>query len=273
MTMVIFGARGYLGSQFAAAYPDAALPPVDIADQASVRRVCDELQPEMIINCAGKTGTPNVDWCEDHKEETLRANVTGPLVLLHECLQRNISLVHMSSGCIYEGDNAGKGFGEDDPPNFAGSVYSRTKAWSDQMLREFPVLILRLRMPFDGTKAERNLLMKLRKYARVLDEPNSITYLPDFLIAARTLIEKRKTGIYNIVNPGVISPKELMEKYKEVVNPSHTFAPMPLADLGSVVRAGRSNCMLSGKKLAKEGIKLQPVAKAVEAAMRELAGK
>ena len=27
-----------------------------------------------------KTGRPNVDWCEDHKTETLFSNVTAPLI-------------------------------------------------------------------------------------------------------------------------------------------------------------------------------------------------
>ena len=45
----------------------------------------EEVTPDVVINCAGKTGRPNVDWCEDHKEETVRANVTGPLILLDEC--------------------------------------------------------------------------------------------------------------------------------------------------------------------------------------------
>jgi dTDP-4-dehydrorhamnose reductase len=42
--------------------------------------VLDEVKPDVVINAAGKTGKPNVDWCEDHKEETLRSNDTGPLV-------------------------------------------------------------------------------------------------------------------------------------------------------------------------------------------------
>ena len=39
-----------------------------------------------------------------------------------------------------------------------------------QVLHDFPVLNLRLRMPFDGTTSERSLIMKLRKYQRVLTE-------------------------------------------------------------------------------------------------------
>src|SRR5437660_1220843 len=35
--------------------------------------------PNYIINCAGVTGTPNVDWCEDHQQQTIRTNIIGAL--------------------------------------------------------------------------------------------------------------------------------------------------------------------------------------------------
>jgi len=214
MKILLFGAKGYLGHLFLEHYPDAVPSSVDIADSTAVSKELDHVKPDVVINAAGKTGRPNVDWCETHKEETLRSNVTGPLVLLDECSKRKIYWVHLGSGCIYAGDNGGKGFSEEDLPNFGGSFYSRTKLWSDQILKEFPnVLVLRIRMPFDGTKNERSLITKLTKYAKVIDVQNSLTYLPDLIHAADQLIRKRKTGIYNVVNPGSLSfphiPKDL----------------------------------------------------------------
>lgn len=279
MKIVLFGARGYLGEHFLKAYPDALCPKVDIADATAVEQVLNEHQPDIVINAAGKTGRPNVDWCEDHKEETLHANVTGPLVLLGACRKRGAYLVHLSSGCIYSGDNDGRGFGEDDIPNFSGSFYSRTKAWSEQILKEFParpdgtggVLILRLRMPFDDSTNERSLIMKVRKFTRVNDVENSVTYLPDFIKAAEVLIERRKTGIYNVVNPGAISPYQIIELYKEIVDPSHTAERVPLEQLAALSKAGRSNCVLSTQKLSSEGIELLPVVEAVRSALRAIA--
>lgn len=270
MRMVIFGAAGFLGKRFTDRYPEAVTPKVDIADPRAVAECLDSEKPDVVINCAGKTGRPNVDWCEDHKEETIHSNVTGPLVLLEACAKRNIYWVHLSSGCIYEGDNGGRGFAEQDAPNFAGSFYSRTKSWSDQILKEFPVLQLRIRMPFDGSPDPRNLLMKLRGYSRVLDVQNSITHLPDAVDAAVQLIEKRVTGTFNIVNPGTMSPFDAMARYQEIVDPSHTFEKLTLNDLPSVTKAARSNCVLSGAKLEQHGIKMPPVKEAMGAALLEL---
>jgi 3,5-epimerase/4-reductase len=271
--VLVLGSRGFLGRHFRRLYPAAMTPRVDIADATQVRLALHECRPEVVINCAGRCGVPNVDWCEDHKQETLYSNVTGALVLLEECLLQKAFLVHMSSGCIYMGDNGGAGFSEDDAPNFAGSYYARTKGWTDQIFREFPVLTLRLRMPFDDSLDERNLVMKLRGYRRVLTAPNSLTCLPDFMYAASRLIEQRATGVFNVVNPGVISPFDVMMMYKDIVDPEHDFEPLPAARLGEVAQAPRSNCKLNTSRLENHGLFLPPVREAVEEALRALAGK
>lgn len=274
MKILVFGANGFMGGLFLQAFEGSIGSTVDIADQAAVRAEIDRVQPDVVINAAGKTGKPNVDWCEDHKMETLRANVTGPLLLAEEAEKRGIRLVHMSSGCIYAGDNGGRGFTEDDAPNFGGSFYARTKSWSDQMLRDFPhVLQLRVRMPFEGSTHPRTLIGKLVKYNRVLDAANSISYVPDVLATAQTLIEKGATGTYNVVNPGIISPFEIMTLYKEIVDPSHAFEKLTLDDLPQVTKAGRSNCMLSSDKLTHEGIILPPIRERMREAMDEIAAK
>lgn len=271
MKVVLFGSRGYLGQAFKLAYPDAICPETDIADEAAVAALLDSEKPDVIINCAGKTGRPNVDWCEDHKEETIRGNVTGPLILLNACSTRGIYFVQLSSGCIYAGDNEGRGFAETDAPNFAGSFYSRSKAWADEILSEFPVLLLRLRMPFDDSDNPRSLISKILKYPRVLDARNSLTYLPEFVAAAQLLIERRRTGIYNIVNPVPMSPFEIVSLYKKLVQPAHQFEHLSIQELPEVTKAARSNCTLSGAKLEAEGIHLTPAPELIERYFRSLA--
>jgi dTDP-4-dehydrorhamnose reductase len=270
LKVLLFGARGYLGRHFQALYPDAACPAADIADPAAVAAALDAFRPQVVINAAGKTGRPNVDWCEEHRLETVRGNVAGPLVLLQECGRRGLYWVQLSSGCLYAGDNGGRGFAEDDPPNFTGSFYARTKLWSEQVLRDFPVLLLRLRMPFDGTLEGRNLIRKLRGYRRVLDVPNSLTHLPDGLAVAAALIRRRATGVYHLVNPGALSPYEVMGLYRELVDPSHAFERLSVDQLPEVARAGRSNCVLSVEKLRGEGICLPPVRDAVRRALAQM---
>lgn len=273
MKLLVFGSRGYFGHQFLEQFPGAIGSTVDIGNATDVAQELDTHRPDIVINAAGKTGRPNIDWCEDHKLETIHSNVTGPLVLLRECGERGIYWVHLGSGCIYSGDNNGKGFSEGDPPNFSGSFYSRTKAWIDRMLGEFTdqgILVLRLRMPFDGSLEERNLISKLKKYAHVLDAQNSMTYLPDFFMGVRKLTEERRTGVYNFVNPGTVSPYEIMQRYKEIVDPSHSFSQLTLENLPTVTKAGRSTCVLNADKLRKAGIRMRPVKEAIDESLRSI---
>ncbi len=178
----------------------------------------------------------------------------------------------IGSGCIYQGDNGGKGFSEEDSPNFTGSFYSLTKCVIDQMLKPFPVLQLRLRMPFDDEPNPRNLITKLSTYSKILDAENSLTYLPDLMRVTKALVLKRATGIYNVTNPGPASPYRIMQRYREIVDPAYSFERITVEDMHSVVKAARSNCILSSDKLTREGLRLLPVDAALEEALNHMAG-
>ena len=108
MKVLMFGSKGFMGQHMLSVYPDAVASGADIADREAVIAALESEKPDVVINAAGKAWHPNVDWCEDHKEVTVRSNVVGPLVLLEECAKRSIYWVHLSSGCIYEGDNGGR---------------------------------------------------------------------------------------------------------------------------------------------------------------------
>jgi nucleoside-diphosphate-sugar epimerase len=95
------------------------------------------VRPTHTIIAAGCTGRPNVDWCEDHKEQTIRSNVIGTLNVVDACFLKRIHCTVFATGCIYQYDDAhpwqGPGFTETDPANFFGSFYSMTKAHVEEV--------------------------------------------------------------------------------------------------------------------------------------------
>lgn len=280
VSILLFGPRGFIGSHMLQQFPDAVPSNVDIANLAAVAEELDHVHPDIVINCVGKTGTPNVDWCEDHREETFRSNVTGPLVLMEECRKHGIYWMHVSSGCVYSGDNGGRGFSETDPPNFQRSFYSRTKQWTDAMLQEFAspvngkggILVLRIRMPFQSEDHPKNLLSKIVKFTKVIDVQNSVTYIPDFLDTASTLIDRRRTGIWHTVNPGSISLYHIACRFAEI---QRKPKPERLTEMQAVrmTKAARSNCVLSTEKLFSEGIRLPSAMERVEQVFRAMTRK
>ncbi len=282
MKYLIFGKNGWIAQKFNNFLGDSLVSDVDITDLPALRKELDEKKPEIVINAAGITGRPNIDWCEEHKLETIAGNVTGPLNILQACEERKIYpapfsgkegrgkksekrcgvyWVHLGSGCVFQGKGPdGKGFKEDDEAN-PPSFYSWTKYWTDSMLKNFPVLIVRLRLPIDIEPNPRNLIDKLAEYSQVIDAENSTTVIPDFLDATKKLIDKRKAGVYHVTNPGTIKPSEIMEYYKKIVNPKHQFKVISDKELykQKLAKATRSNCVLNTDKLQKEGILLKPI--------------
>ncbi|VVB78727.1 RmlD substrate binding domain protein [uncultured archaeon] len=265
MAKMVFGA-GFLGRRIAEQFDYRLVSKEEInpLNLTALQSFLDREKSSIVINAIGKTGRPNIDWCETHKEETLESNVTVPINLSAECSKRGIYFVHIGSGCIYSGFPE-HGFTEKDTPNFYGpQFYAKTKIISELALAELPGLILRIRMPIDNRSHDRNLIDKLRKYSCLISEPNSMTTVPHALNIIKSLIERRKQGIYNLVNPGMISASDIMSMYKTIVDPSHNFSLMSLNELDSKTLGKRSNCYLSTAKLASEGLELPEIHNAVE---------
>jgi len=267
MKGVVFG-TGFLGKRLAEHLGYDATPrsKVDLLDARALEDFLESQSPDVVINAAGRTGRPNIDWCETNRLETFKSNVIAAMNLAAACSERGIYFVHLGSGCIYQGDNGGKGFSETDEPNFFGpQYYANTKIVAEKGLAQLPgeILQLRIRMPIDDRPHERNLIDKLAKYPQVIDVQNSMTTVPHMLDAIKELIAKEGTGIFNLVNPGTISAYEIMELYREIVDPSHEFQLMSLDALNRVTLGKRSNCYLNTDALKGERIELPEIHAAV----------
>ena len=158
-----------------------------LENRESVEKEILEFNPTHVLNCAGQTGRPNVDWCEDNKEATIRSNVIGTLNLADVCWLHGVHMTNFATGCIYVYDDehpmySGKGFLETDTPNFDGSFYSKTKAMVEPIISNYSnVLTLRLRMPVSDDLHPRNFVTKISKYEYVVNIPNSNSMLYDLL--------------------------------------------------------------------------------------------
>jgi 3,5-epimerase/4-reductase len=273
MNVTIFG-PGFLGERFAKSLPGATLVRTDVTDEAAVRAALKETRAQAVVNCAGKTGRPNVDWCETHQEETYRSNVMGALTLARACAAEGAYLLHLASGCIFYGDSPDPaGWREDDFAN-PSAFYSRTKYAADLVLSRLPnVGVARLRMPIDSAPGTRNLITKLAAYKQVIDVANSVTVVDDLVQVVTQLLERRATGVFHVTNPGTMRHKDLLALYKELVDPSHTCELIGAEELvarGLAAKA-RSNCILASPRLAELGVQMRPIDVALRDAMTKYA--
>ncbi len=214
----------------------------------------------LFINCIGKTGRPNIDWCEDHRKETAWANVTVPFYIARACKAKNRFWIHIGSGCIYDGYE--KDWTEEDTPNYYESFYSSTKSFSQELLQQYDnIAILRIRMPIDDEISDRSYIGKLLRYARegkaFFDLPNSMTYLPDLVTVIEQISQEKMTGTWNVVNPDPLTASEVLKPFFNEVS----VTIKPYATIRAGLKTGRSNCVLSGKKLKDHGMVMQPLKK------------
>lgn len=204
------------------------------------------IQPDRVVVLGGLTYKPpakNIDWCEDHKQEVIRVNVLGVLNIADICEQNNIHCTILGTGCIYSSRND-EVFTEDSMWNFDKSFYSKTKAYTQELLKCYKnVLLLRIRMPIDNTNNPKNFIEKLKSFDKIISIPNSMTVLPEMIPIMVTLIVTGQTGTWNCVNPNVISHKEILDMLgiqKEYVDISHQ---------SELTRVARSNNHLATTKI------------------------
>lgn len=230
---------------------------------------------DVVINCFGFTGVPNVDNCEQEKNKCWFYNVVAPHTVLVAADKHNIPVIHVSSGCIYTGYE--KQFTEEDEPNFGlynpcSSYYSKTKHAFETIAKNFNASILRIRMPFDSTQNRKNYLNKIYSYNNLISLPNSLTSIFDLSNLIKQMIENLQNlpqGPLNVANHGHVEAKTIVNMLKDngVSNPNWNF--IDLKDLNTT--AQRSNCVLDTYKLFKLGLNMPPAIQSLERDVKEFA--
>jgi len=306
--ILLLGASGYMGQAFATemrrrrhSFIPLTRKAIDYTDFDFLFDYIRKLKPEFIINAAGYPGRPNVDACEEAREETLFANTLLPQTVSRACSMTSTPWGHISSGCIYHGakliDDQGTrlvegaelrqlleqhpekifGYTEWDEPNFSFrsascNFYSGTKALAEEAIRSAgEVYLWRPGMPFNERSEPRNFLWRIQNYPKVFNGVNSLSHLEDFVRACLDLWERQAPfGIYNLTNPGAVLTRQVVEMIERILKPNRRFEFWKNEEefYQRGARALRSNCVLDVSKQSVAGIKMRPVEEALEEALR-----
>ena len=109
------------------------------------------------------------------------------------------------------------------------------------------------------TTNPRNFVCEIAHYERVVDIPNSMTGLPELLPCVIKLALRGRTGVFNYTNPGAISHGQVLELYREYIDPSFEWEHFSVEEQAMVIKAGRSNNELSSRKLWAEFPDMLPI--------------
>ncbi len=234
---------------------------VDIRKFDDVAKAIADFQPDAVINCAGKT---NLDWCEQNQLECFDVNTLGSDCLGRACQEAGVYMVHLSSGCVQESLSADIVHTEEDAPHPL-AFYSWTKVWAENLLMEraarkgLKVVLIRGRQLMSAKANKRNALTKLLTYNKFIDTPNSMTIVEDLVEVTDQLMQKKAEGLYNVTNPGIMTPYRLAELLKEIVKPDMEISKISKDELNAMTLATRVDCVLNCDKLNALGIELEPI--------------
>lgn len=278
--ILLIGSTGYIGSEFTRQLTENVEDFRTVSYSEVLKNGFESYLTgvRLVINASGYTGKPNVDKAEEEKDKCILGNIVVPMKLVEYCSKKDILYGHVSSGCIYTGRREdGNGFEEIDEPNFTFkhnncSFYSGTKAMAEDLVKFYKnSWIWRLRIPFDEEDGPRNYLSKLLKYNKLINYENSISHRKEFVTACLlTIQENAPFGIYNVVNTGTITTKQVTEWINEYLDPKKEFEFFESEDVfyKTAAKVPRSNCILSNKKLLRLKIPMRSVEDAIIDSLR-----
>ena len=258
--LLITGATGTLGQAFAHACEIRGLPyrlltraQMDIADEASVDRALEQLEPWAILNAAGYV---RIRDAERQPQRCLRENTVGPKVLAAAAERRWLPLVTFSSDLVFDG-STGRPYVESDPVS-PETVYGFAKAEAERcvLLACERSLVVRTSACFGPADAGNFVTrtahgLRLGKAIRVpANELVSPTYVPDLVRITLDLLLDEAWGVWHLANVGMISWADFGRRVAERLSLSPHLVEEP-SQWGS---PGRPRCLA----LASERAVLMP---------------
>jgi dTDP-4-dehydrorhamnose reductase len=137
VSVVLFGATGTLGSEFArhlSADFEVISPTrsdANLASSGSVTRFLESCTFDLLINAAGWT---DVDACETRPEKAMQVNALAVGEMATACKRRGARMIHFSSDYVFPGD--GKDLLNEREPSAPINAYGRSKLQGERHVLE-----------------------------------------------------------------------------------------------------------------------------------------
>lgn len=217
MVILVTGASGQLGQAIKSVSNDftdivfhfADSSEIDITNLAQLRIEFDRISPDFCINTAAYTA---VDKSESEPQKAREINVTGAAHLASVCLEKNCTLIHVSTDFVFDGQ-ASEPYSEESPANPTGT-YGATKRDGEIEIQKILDNYFIVRTSWVYSEFGNNFMKTMLRLASERDEISVVsdqigtpTYAVDLARALVEIAQSGKTvyGVYNFSNEGVAS--------------------------------------------------------------------
>lgn len=254
MNILVTGAGGQLGKAirsisdisghrcfFADICPEGETLALDITDAEAVGNILDVNDIDVVVNCAAYT---DVEKAEIDEENAYKVNAFAAGVIAGQVAKRNISLIHISTDYVFDGQS-NTPYDENAVPNPL-NIYARTKLDGERLIAASGCrhLIIRTAWLYScGSRNFYNTIVEktaaLSEMKVVVDQVGTPTYAPDLAQAIFHMIDRwteRISGVYNYTGQGVCSWYDFAVAIRDAVGHICHIKPCLSADFPTRAR-------------------------------------
>lgn len=247
---LVIGAGGLVGRHVLGALAPSsvgtfhqAVPPdgiaLDITDTPEVRRVVDDVRPDVIVLAAAEA---SVERCEREPVVTRRVNVDATRSVAEVARATGACFVVFSSEYVFDGR---EGPYAEDASTSPLNDYGRQKVELEMIARGVPRhLVCRVSGVFGWEDAKKNFVCQLldrlrtgRPFAVPNDQVITPTHAPDLGQAIRLLLSGGHVGTFHVVGPEILPRDEFGRRVARAfeLEPA-LIRPRRTAELGLAAR-------------------------------------
>jgi dTDP-4-dehydrorhamnose reductase len=194
---------------------------LDILDNSSLKKMFNEVNPNIIINCAAYT---NVAEAENNKESCFKVNVVGTTNLIKLCKDNSCKLFQISTDYVFDGKNEDGIYYENDiknPLNYYG--YSKSLAEDIVINNLMNYVIIRTSWLYGNSKSD--FVSKILSLSLLHEsiyvtnkEFGSPTYVDDLCEFIIYILKENLIGTFHFSNRGRVSRFDFAIKILELFN-------------------------------------------------------
>jgi dTDP-4-dehydrorhamnose reductase len=246
MRIAVIGARGQLGFDLVRTFKNTGheVSPlthdeIEVCDYIPSKTTLEKIKPDIVINCAAYV---RVDDCEGFPEKAFSVNALGARNIAMICRDLGLTLVHISTDYVFDGEK-GKPYTEEDIPNPL-SVYGNSKLAGEyfvgNILENHYIIRTASLYGLAGSSGKGgNFVETMIKKAKNKEEIKVVddmimspTYTKDVAEMIENIIRKNLPfGTYHVVNKGYCSWFDFAKAIFEFLNLNANLKPIKTKDL------------------------------------------
>lgn len=217
--ILVLGGSGLVGSKFVEVNSGIIAPThseLNVLDRRSLERYINQRQPKVVVNFAAYI---QVDEAEKQKGQkdglAYQMNALVPKNLAEVCRVLGITLVHISTDYVFDGQKSDCPYIEQDQPNPI-NWYGKTKWLGEDSVAQSgcDFTIARIEMPYRKNYPIRSdfarfFLSKLLAHEVIIaieDQCITPSFVDDIAVGLRSLILMKKLGVFHLTSTDWTTP-------------------------------------------------------------------